>query len=208
MSRSGDVIGASVVRPLADRRVHRAQRAARRRHRRAGSHRDRQCALVRRAQAAPPRKRTRRALAGRAHERIEGRVSRRSCRTSCARRSARSSVGRRSCAARADEKTLRAGARHDRAQCAHSGAADRRPARHEPDHRRARCASISIRWCRRRSSKRRSIRCDRRPMPRTSACRPRSIRPPARSPAIRIACSRSSGTCSRMRSSSRPTAAR
>ena len=82
------------------------------------------------------------------------------------------------------------GPRDDRAQRARADAAHRRPARHEPDHLGQAAPGRPALAAHRRSSRRRSRRCGRRPTPRASASRRSSTRSRADHRAIRAACSR------------------
>ena len=129
-----------VLRPPGNRRVHGTGGTADRRRGGAGRHRHRQCAALRsgptgggRAQDAP-RKRARGAHRGRADERRQGRVSRDAVPRApdAAERHPRLVAGP---ADRFEERDrLRQGPRDHRAQRAHADPADRRSARHEPDH--------------------------------------------------------------------------
>ena len=87
--------------------------------------------------------------------------------------------------------------RDHRAQRARAGAAHRGPARHVPHRLRQDPARRAARRPRARSSRRRSSPCARRRTPRAIPSARRSTPTRARSSAIRIACSRWCGTCSR-----------
>ena len=214
---SGEVLGGLFFGHSRAGRVHRARRAARRRHRRAGRDRHRQRPPVRAGASAPPtsaRTLLEAERAARAEvERVslhEGRVPRDAVARAAHAAQRDPRLVARSCSRGAtDDADARRGPRDHRAQRPRAGAADRGPARHEPDRLRQDPARRAAGRARRRSSRPRSTRCGRRPT-RKGDPHPqdRSIRTPARCSAIRTGSSRSSGTCSPTRSSSRRRAAR